>query len=128
MPHKYLWYIVYYIEHMLYIYIILNTYCVTYIVLYTYYVLYIYTYIYIYIYIYQSLEWVVISFSRGYSSPWDQTQVSCFAGRFFTIWTTREALYIYIYIYMYICICILYTHIHTYAYNIFFILSSATNT
>ena len=31
-------------------------------------------------------------------------------------------------IYMYICICILYTHIHTYAYNIFFILSSATNT
>ena len=36
-------------------------------------------------------EWVAISFSRGSSWPWDWTWVSCIAGRFFTIWTTREA-------------------------------------
>ena len=38
------------------------------------------------------LEWVAIPFSRGSSWPKDQTQVSCIIGRFFTIWTTREAL------------------------------------
>ena len=38
------------------------------------------------------LEWVDIPFSRRYSRPRDQTQVSCTAGRFFTIWATREAL------------------------------------
>ena len=37
------------------------------------------------------LEWVAISFSRGSSQPRDRTQVSCIAGRFFTIWATREA-------------------------------------
>ena len=37
------------------------------------------------------LEWVVISFSRGSSQPRDQTQVSCIAGRRFTVWATREA-------------------------------------
>ena len=38
------------------------------------------------------LEWVAISFfSRGYSWPRDRTWVSCTAGRFFTIWATREA-------------------------------------
>ena len=37
------------------------------------------------------LEWVATSFSRGSSQPRDQTQVSCTAGRFFTIWPTREA-------------------------------------
>ena len=31
------------------------------------------------------LEWVAISFSRGSSGPKNQTQVSCIAGRFFTI-------------------------------------------
>ena len=31
------------------------------------------------------LEWVAISFSRA------QTRVSCIAGRFFTVWATREA-------------------------------------
>ena len=36
------------------------------------------------------LEEVVISFSRGSSWPRDQTQASCTADRFFTIWTTRE--------------------------------------
>ena len=35
------------------------------------------------------LDWVAISFSRGFSRPGDQTQVSCFEGRFFTIWATR---------------------------------------
>ena len=30
------------------------------------------------------LEWVAIPFSRGFSQPKDQTQVSCIAGRFFT--------------------------------------------
>ena len=30
------------------------------------------------------LEWVAISFSRGFSQPRDRTQVSCIAGGFFT--------------------------------------------
>ena len=38
------------------------------------------------------LEWVAIPFSRVSSWPRDQTQVSCIAGRFFTIWATRKAL------------------------------------
>jgi len=33
-----------------------------------------------------------IPFSRRSSWPRDQTQASCFAGRFFTIWATRKAL------------------------------------
>ena len=37
------------------------------------------------------LEWGVIPFSKGYSWPRDQIQVSFTAGRFFTIWTIREA-------------------------------------
>ena len=38
------------------------------------------------------LERVAIHFSRGFFQPRDWTQVSCIAGKFFTIWTTREAL------------------------------------
>ena len=38
------------------------------------------------------LEWVAIPFSRGSSQPKDQIQVSCIAGKFFTIWATREPL------------------------------------
>ena len=38
------------------------------------------------------LEWVAISFSRGSSQPKDWTQVSHIAG--FTLWATREALWI----------------------------------
>ena len=37
------------------------------------------------------LEWVAMPSSRGSSQPRDQTQVSLIEGRFFTIWTTREA-------------------------------------
>ena len=36
------------------------------------------------------LEWAAISFSRGSCQPRDHTQVSCTAGRIFTIWATRE--------------------------------------
>ena len=36
------------------------------------------------------LEWVAISFSRVSSWPRDWTQVSCIAGRLFTIWATSE--------------------------------------
>ena len=39
----------------------------------------------------RTLQWVAISFSRGYSQPRDQTQVSCIAGRFYTIWATSES-------------------------------------
>ena len=39
------------------------------------------------------LEWVAILFSRGSSQPRDQTQVSPIAGRFSTVWATREAPY-----------------------------------
>ena len=38
------------------------------------------------------LEWVAISFSRGSFQPRNQTWVSYIAGRFFTVWATREAL------------------------------------
>ena len=37
------------------------------------------------------LEWVAMPSSRRSSQPRDQTQVSHIAGRFFTIWATREA-------------------------------------
>ena len=37
------------------------------------------------------LEWVAIPFSRGSSRPRDWTRISSTAGRFFTIWVTREA-------------------------------------
>ena len=36
------------------------------------------------------MEWVAIPFSTGSSQPRDGTQVSHIAGRFFTIWATRE--------------------------------------
>ena len=38
------------------------------------------------------LEWVAIAFSRGSSQLRDWTQVSCIAGRHFTIWATKEVL------------------------------------
>ena len=37
------------------------------------------------------LKWVAIPFSKGSSWPRDQTWVSYNAGRFFTVWATREA-------------------------------------
>ena len=40
------------------------------------------------------LEWVAISFSRGSSQPRDQAEVSCLAGRFFTLWATGKPMYI----------------------------------
>ena len=36
------------------------------------------------------LEWVAFPFSRLSSQPDDQTRVSWTAGRFFTIWATKE--------------------------------------
>ena len=39
------------------------------------------------------LEWVAIPFSRGSSSSRDWTQVSCIAGRFFTIYTAVQILW-----------------------------------
>ena len=40
----------------------------------------------------RTLEYVAISFSRGSSQPRDPTWVSRTAGRFFTVWATRELL------------------------------------
>ena len=37
------------------------------------------------------LQWVAISFSRGFSQPRGRTQVSHIAGRFFSSWSAREA-------------------------------------
>ena len=37
------------------------------------------------------LEWVAMPFSRGSSQTRDRAQFSHMAGRFFTIWATREA-------------------------------------
>ena len=36
------------------------------------------------------LDWVAISFFKGSSQPRDQSRVSYLAGRFFTVWATRE--------------------------------------
>ena len=41
------------------------------------------------------LEWVVIPFPRQSSWSRDRSQVSCTAGRLFTIWATREAHLLY---------------------------------
>ena len=48
------------------------------------------------------LEWVAMLSSRGSSQPRDQTQVSCTAGRFFTVWAIREA-HTYLYFYPFLC-------------------------
>ena len=40
------------------------------------------------------LEWVAYPFSRGSSQPRNWTGVSCIAGRFFTSWATREAVFL----------------------------------
>ena len=37
------------------------------------------------------LEWVAISFSRGFSQHRDRAWVSCIASRFFTVWAITEA-------------------------------------
>ena len=42
------------------------------------------------------LEWVPIPFSMASSKPRDCTGVSCTAGRLFTVWAIREALFSYI--------------------------------
>ena len=39
------------------------------------------------------LEWVAIPFFRESSRPRDQSHASCTAGRFFTIWATKETPY-----------------------------------
>ena len=36
------------------------------------------------------LEWIAISFSKGSFRPRNRTQVSCIAGRRFTVWAIRE--------------------------------------
>ena len=36
------------------------------------------------------LEWLAIPFSRGSSQSRDRTQLSCMAGRFFTIWASKD--------------------------------------
>ena len=38
------------------------------------------------------LEWVAMPFSKGSSQPRGQTQASCIAGWFFTVWATRKPL------------------------------------
>ena len=55
------------------------------------------------------LEWVAISFPRGSSQPRDRIQVSLIAGRFFTIWATREARdidYVILYVGVGVCVCV----------------------
>ena len=37
-------------------------------------------------------EWLAIPFSRWSCQPRDRTRISCIAGRFFTVWVSREAL------------------------------------
>ena len=53
------------------------------------------------------LEWGAIPFSRGPSR--DQTQVSCIAGRFFTVWATRETC-LFILLHLTFCYAIFINH------------------
>ena len=39
----------------------------------------------------RTLDWVAMPSCRGSSQPRDQTQISCTAGGFFTVWATKEA-------------------------------------
>ena len=62
------------------------------------------------------LEWVAVLFSRGSSWPRDQTCVSRIAGRFFTIWIPREAIFsicMYKYMHTIIYLCT-YKHVCVY--------------
>ena len=58
------------------------------------------------------LKWAAYTFSRGSSLPRKQTEVSCIAGRFFTSWASREALYTH-------------THTHTHTHIVPFYLSKS---
>ena len=65
------------------------------------------------------LEWVAISYSRGSSWPRDWTQVSRIAGRYFTIWATREAHHFYHAFLTCMCMCVclcIYTQVCKYTY------------
>ena len=55
------------------------------------------------------LEWAAIPFFRGSSKPRDQTQVSCIAGRFFTVWATRETC-LFILLHLTFCYAIFINH------------------
>ena len=56
------------------------------------------------------LEWVSMPSSTGFSQPGDWTQVSHIAGRFFTIWITREALILHTIILIFLsCVSVLCT-------------------
>ena len=46
------------------------------------------------------LEWVAMPFPRGSSWPMDWTQVSCSAGRFFTVWVTHMTQQLHAWIYV----------------------------
>ena len=75
------------------------------------------------------LEWLAIPFSRGSSWPRDRTQVSHIVGRFFTVWTTREALLLVLLFLFtlflsfsnsdlfYSCLCILYNVLFSWFWN-----------
>ena len=51
------------------------------------------------------LEWVAYPFSSGSSQPRNWTGVSCFAGRFYTNWVTREAPTVVEFLSFSVCIC-----------------------
>ena len=65
------------------------------------------------------LKWIAMPSSRVSSQPEDWTQVSCIAGRFFTIWATREALHIHNHPYVYLDLVLVWSkvlkdvHIHS---------------
>ena len=40
------------------------------------------------------LEWIAISFSKGSSRPRNRTRVSRIAGRCFTVWATKDRMYL----------------------------------
>ena len=63
------------------------------------------------------LEWVAIPFSKGSFWSRDEIQVSCTAGRFFTIWATRKPCCCLDYFIQYSC-CEIYSYSYLYQYFI----------
>ena len=54
----------------------------------------------------RALEWVTISSSMGSSQPRYWIQVSCTAGRFFTVWATGKPYNTIICVCVCVCVCV----------------------
>ena len=66
------------------------------------------------------LEWLAFPFSKESSQHGDWTQVSCIAGRFFTVWATRKIMRLVIFVYCLMIILYMFYYINNYSYFLIF--------